>query len=73
MSMRKRRRDQAFPEDVEMLEGGSHKASSAKTGPSEEEAALLEKQREDKEREVWEAIREAHYEGTMCLKFLCVC
>lgn len=61
MSIRKRRRDQAFIEDDERLEGGSH---TVHAGPTEEDAALLEKQREEKEREVWEAIREAHYEGT---------
>lgn len=73
MSIRKRRRDQAFPEDDERLDGGAHQASSAKTIPTEEEAALLEKQREDREREVWEAIREAHYEGESTHKtYICM-
>jgi hypothetical protein len=52
MTPRKRRRDQAFSED--------------ETGPQpvgEEEAALDEKRRAEKEQEVWDAIREAHYEG----------
>jgi len=53
MSSRKRRRDQAFAdEDIEM---GSV--------PTEGETVSTEKQRAEKEQEVWDAIREVHFEG----------
>lgn len=56
MSPRKRRRDQAFPdEDIE-----------ARPILIEEDTVSREKQRTEKEQEVWEAIREAHFEGQRC-------
>ncbi|KAF8964091.1 hypothetical protein BDZ97DRAFT_1660868 [Flammula alnicola] len=54
MSPRKRRRDQAFPDDEEM---------ETETHPTEEDTALSDKQRAEKEQEIWDAIREAHYEA----------
>jgi hypothetical protein len=53
MSPRKRRRDQAFSDEA------------IEAGPVliEGETISSEKQRAEKEQEVWEAIREAHFEG----------
>ena len=62
MSSRKRRRDQAFAdEDIEM---GSV--------PTEGETVSTEKQRAEKEQEVWDAIREVHFEGQGCAVWVCV-
>jgi hypothetical protein len=53
MSSRKRRRDQAFTdEDIEVG-----------PVPTEGETVSGEKKRAEKEQEVWDAIREAHFEG----------
>jgi hypothetical protein len=53
MSSRKRRRDQAFAdEDIEVG-----------AVATEVETISSEKQRAEKEQEVWDAIREAHFEG----------
>lgn len=57
MSSRKRRRDQAFTdEDIELG-----------PVPTEGETVSGEKQRTEKEQEVWDAIREAHFEGRLSL------
>lgn len=54
MSPRKRRRDAAFPEE----------ALDVPTEPAHEESTISsEQQRAEKEQEVWDAIRETHYEG----------
>jgi len=53
MSSRKRRREQAFAD--EDIETGSV--------PTEGETVSTEKQSAEKEQEVWDAIREAHFEG----------
>ncbi|CAA7267979.1 unnamed protein product [Cyclocybe aegerita] len=53
MSPRKRRREEAFPEEEEISQ---HNGAL-------EDAAVDEKERSEKEQEVWDAIREIHYEA----------
>ncbi|KAJ3517796.1 hypothetical protein NLJ89_g282 [Agrocybe chaxingu] len=53
MSPRKRRREEAFPEEDEISQ---HSGAL-------EDAVVDEKERSEKEQEVWDAIREAHYEA----------
>jgi len=50
MAPRKRRHEQAFSDHEEVV-------------PEEPDEETTEKARADKEQEVWDAIREAHYEG----------
>lgn len=59
MSSRKRRRDQAFAdEDIEVG-----------AVATEVETISSEKQRAEKEQEVWDAIREAHFEGQSLFEY----